>query len=150
MTILVQHGVGGLQALSPNGAWIDVPAVPGTFVVNLGEMLQSMTGSYYVATTHRVVATEPRFSSGYFHGPDLRASLAPLDLDVRFRDAVAGSPRHREAGFMARRHELLVGAVGTTAPPAPVYGEQLWNYYLRSYPDNVRLHYPHDVDEPGA
>lgn len=43
---------------------------------------------------------------------------------------------------MARREELLAGATGTTATAAPVYGQQLWNYYLRSYPDNLRRHYP--------
>ncbi len=142
LTILLQHGVGGLQAQNPDGEWIDVPPAPGAFVVNLGEMLQSMTGNYYVATTHRVIASEPRVSSGYFHGPDLRTSLAPLPLDDRLRAAVAASPRHREAGFMARRDELLAGRGGTSSAAASTYGQQLWNYYLRSYPDNVRRHYP--------
>lgn len=142
LTILLQHGVAGLQAQNPAGDWIDVPPRRGSFVVNLGEMLQSMTGNYMVATTHRVIAHEQRYSSAYFHGPDLRASLAPLELDQRFADAVAASPRHRDAGFMARRDDLLAGAAGTIAPPAPVYGEQLWNYYVRSYPDNVLAHHP--------
>jgi isopenicillin N synthase-like dioxygenase len=146
MTILLQHGVGGLQALNPAGEWIDVPPTPGAFVVNLGEMLQSMTGNYFVATTHRVIATEPRLSSGYFHGPDLRTSLAPLVLDERFAEAVAASPRHRAAGFMATRDALLAGERGTVGRAVPVYGEQLWNYYVRSYPDNVRRHYPDAIE----
>lgn len=145
LTILLQHGVGGLQALNPAGEWIDVPPVPGAFVINLGEMLQSMTGNYYVATMHRVITTEARLSSAYFHGPDLRASLAPLELPQRFADAVAASERHRTAGFMARRDELLDGRGGTGSAPAPVFGEQLWNYYVRSYPDNVRRHHPDAV-----
>ena len=142
LTLLVQHGVGGLQAQNPEGDWIDVAPVPGAFVVNLGEMLQAMTGNYFVATTHRVIATEARFSSGYFHGPDLRTSLAPLPLDARFVQAVAASPRHSAAGFMAKRDELLAGDSGTRSTSADVYGQQLWNYYVRSYPDNVRAHYP--------
>jgi isopenicillin N synthase-like dioxygenase len=142
LTLLWQHGVGGLQAKNPAGEWIDVPPTPGAIVLNLGEMLQSMTGNYFVATMHRVIATEARFSSAYFHGPDLRASLAPLDLDPRFTEAVAASPRHRDAGFMAKRDELLAGATGTSSTPVPVFGEQLWNYYVRSYPDNVARHYP--------
>lgn len=142
LTILLQHGVGGLQVLSPDGGWIDVPPKPGALVMNLGEMLQSMTGNYLVATTHRVIAEEPRFSSAYFHGPDLRATLEPLELDARFAAAVAASPRHREAGFMARRDDLLEGRSGTVAPPAAAFGEQMWNYYVRSYPENVRRHYP--------
>jgi isopenicillin N synthase-like dioxygenase len=146
VTLLLQHGVGGLQALNPDGVWIDVEPPPGAFVVNLGEMLQEMTGNYYVATTHRVIASEPRFSSGYFHGPDLRARLAPLPLAPEFAAAVAASPRHAEAGFMARRHELAAGQSVTSSTGAGVYGQQLWNYYVRSYPENVRAHYPDLVD----
>lgn len=142
LTILLQHGVGGLQAQNPAGEWIDIPPMPGAFVINLGEMLQSMTGNYFVATTHRVIATQARYSSAYFHGPDLRTSLDALDLDSIYADAVAASPRHSGAGFMAKRDELLSGSSGTTSASAPVFGSQLWNYYVRSYPDNVRLHYP--------
>jgi hypothetical protein len=68
--------------------------------------------------------------------------LEPLPLGAEYADAVAASPRHAEAGFMAKRHELLAGQGGTTSTSADVYGQQLWNYYLRSYPANVRAHYP--------
>ena len=71
-----------------------------------------MTGNYFVATTHRVIAAEPRFSSGYFHGPDLRTPLEPLPLAPEFAAAVAASPRHAGAGFMAKRHELVAGQGG--------------------------------------
>lgn len=142
LTLLHQHGVPGLQALNPDGVWIDVPPTPGAIVVNLGEMLQAMTGNYFVATTHRVITSEARLSSAYFHGPDLRTSLAPLTLDERCIDAVAASDRHRTAGFMAKRDELLSGATGTSSTPVPVYGQQLWNYFVRSYPEIVRQHYP--------
>jgi hypothetical protein len=47
---------------------------------------------------------------------------------------------------MARRQELVTGAGGIASTSAGVYGEQLWNYSLRSYPDNVRRHYPADVE----
>ena len=142
LTILAQHGVSGLQAQNPQGDWIDVAPNQDAFVVNLGEMLQEMTGNYFVATTHRVIATEPRFSSGYFHGPDLRTRLDPLPLDPSFAAAVAASDRHSRAGFMAKRDELLAGEDGIAGSGAQVYGQQLWNYYVRSYPDNVRRHYP--------
>jgi isopenicillin N synthase-like dioxygenase len=146
LTLLMQHGVGGLQVLNPAGKWIDVPPRDDAFVVNLGEMLQQMTGNYFVATTHRVIATEARFSSGYFHGPALRTPLVPLPLAAELAAAVAASPRHAGAGFRAKRHELLAGQGGTSSTSADVYGQQLWNYYLRSYPDNVRAHHP-DVAE---
>jgi len=103
LTMLLQHGVGGLQALNPHGEWIDVEPRDDAFVVNLGEMLQAMTGNYFVATTHRVITDRPRFSSGYFHGPDLRTRLDPLPLGPEFAAAVAASERHATAGFMAVR-----------------------------------------------
>lgn len=145
LTLLWQHRVGGLQALNPAGEWIDIPPTPGAIVVNLGENLQALTGNYFVATTHRVIASEARHSSAYFHGPDLRTSLTPLELAPRFTEAVAASPRHRGAGFMAKRDELIAGASGTTSTSAEAYGQQLWNYYVRSYPDHVRRHYPDTV-----
>ncbi len=142
LTLLMQHGVGGLQVENERGEWIDVSPRDDAFVVNLGEMLQSMTGNYLVATNHRVISPAQRYSSAYFHGPDLRASLEPLDLDPSFAAAVERSPRHREAGFMARRDQLLEGESGLGGAAVPVFGEQMWNYYVRSYPDLVRAHYP--------
>jgi isopenicillin N synthase-like dioxygenase len=147
LTLLWQHGVGGLQVQNQDGGWIDVPADDDAIVVNIGEMLQSMTGNYFVATNHRVITSDERCSSAYFHGPRLDTPLVPLDLDERFTTAVAASPHHRDAGFMARRDELLVGARGTTSAPAATYGEQLWNYFTRSYPDLVARHHPDRVGD---
>jgi isopenicillin N synthase-like dioxygenase len=141
LTLLWQHGVGGLQVQNQRGDWIDVPALDGAVVVNLGEMLQAMTGNYFVATTHRVVTSGERYSSGYFHGPSLTTALRPLVLDARFAEAVAASEHHRSAGFMARRTELLEGARGTSSAAADTYGQQLWNYFSRSYPELVQRHH---------
>jgi isopenicillin N synthase-like dioxygenase len=142
LTLLVQHGVGGLQVQNQDGDWIDVPVEDGSVVVNLGEMLQSMTSNYFVATMHRVVASDERYSSAYFHGPGLSTPLVPLTLDERFAAAVAASEHHRGAGFMARRDELLGGARGTSSVSADTYGQQVWNYFTRSYPDLVARHHP--------
>lgn len=148
LTLLWQHGVPGLQVQNQDGDWIDVPADGDAIVVNLGEMLQSMTGNYFVATTHRVITESERYSSGYFHGPALTTALEPLPLDPRFAEAVAASPHHRSAGFMARRDELLAGSHGTSSASADTYGQQLWNYFTRSYPELVRRHHPDLVTIP--
>jgi len=40
LTILKpDNAPGGLQVLSKDGAWIDVPTLPGTFIVNLGDLM---------------------------------------------------------------------------------------------------------------
>ena len=88
------------------------------------------------------MTTAARQSVGYFHGPSLGASLAPLPLSPRFAEAVAASPRHRSAGFMAQRAETQAGIGDMGSPNHPdSYGQQLWNYFCRSYPDNVARHY---------
>ncbi len=142
LTVLAPGPTSGLQVQNQAGEWIDVPCVEGSFVINLGEMLQAMTGNYLVATAHRVITTCERYSAGYFHGPSLDASLAPLPLDDRFAAAVAASPHHTSAGFMARKEETEagVGDIASSYRPS-TYGEQLWNYFSRSYPENVARHY---------
>ena len=116
---------------------------PGAFVINLGEVLQSITGNYFIATPHRVVTRAPRLSVGYFHGPSLETSLKPLPLAAKFREAVAASPRHSGAGFMAQPDEIAAGVGDMASTEHPdTYGGQLWNYFRRSYPENMRRHYP--------
>jgi isopenicillin N synthase-like dioxygenase len=143
LTVLAAGTTPGLQVENTSGEWIDVPVVPDSFVINLGEMLQAITGNYFVATPHRVITSEPRLSAGYFHGPSLDTRLDPLPLDPRFEAEVATSSRHRDAGFMAGRDETAAGVGDMRSPHRPsTYGEQLWNYFARSYPANMALHYP--------
>ena len=153
LTLLACQTTPGLQVLidDTTDTWLPVtPPTKDTLVVNLGEMLQAMTGNYYVATPHRVICSSSgeRFAIGYFHGPSLDTPLTPaLPLDASYQEAVRNSRRHAEAGFMARREEINpeegVGDMKSTYR-ASTYGEQLWNYFVRSYPQHVQRHYPQD------
>ncbi|KAK1982944.1 2OG-Fe(II) oxygenase superfamily protein [Colletotrichum cereale] len=61
--------VGGLQALNKDGEWVDVPALPGSFVVNIGQAFEVVTGGACGATTHRVLSGPlERFSVPFFQG----------------------------------------------------------------------------------
>lgn len=61
--------VKGLQALNKAGSWIDVPVIPGTFVVNIGQAFEVVTNGVCKATTHRVVGGPlDRFSVPFFQG----------------------------------------------------------------------------------
>ena len=88
-------------------------------------------------------APERRRSAAYFHGPSLDARLDPLPLDGSFAAAVAASERHRGAGFMAQRNETDSGVADMASTQRPdTYGQQLWNYFARSYPELMERHYP--------
>ena len=142
LTVLAPGPTAGLQVQNPDGEWIDVPVIEDTFVINLGEMIQSMSGNYLVATPHRVITTEERCSAGYFHGPSLDTSLAPLTLDPKFAEAVEASPHHSSAGFMPTPAEAEAGTGAMASHHRPTtYGEQLWNYFNRSYSEAMAHHH---------
>ena len=69
----------GLEVLNAAGTWVDVPPLPGAFVVNVGDVLETWTNGQFVATTHRVrrVAQE-RWSFPLFFNVDHDTVVAPL------------------------------------------------------------------------
>ncbi|KAF7033954.1 hypothetical protein CFC21_045016 [Triticum aestivum] len=73
LSILNQDMVGGLQVFY-GGRWLAVRPVEGAVVVNVGDMLQAMSGDAYRSPEHRVVApgwTEAdRMSLCYFAFPE--------------------------------------------------------------------------------
>jgi len=81
LTILKTDEHPGLEVQSPiSKLWVEVSPIPGTFVVNFGDMLQEMTGGYLRSTPHRVriQRNEPRLSFPYFFDPDWSADLSRL------------------------------------------------------------------------
>jgi isopenicillin N synthase-like dioxygenase len=64
-TILKQDSVGGLQVQNRgDGRWIDVPFVPQSFVINLGDLMSRWTNDRWVSTLHRVIDLSQRETSG--------------------------------------------------------------------------------------
>ena len=76
ITLLIGSREQGLEILSRDGQWVPVSTLPGTIVVNVGDMLQRLTNHVYPSTTHRVVnpagqaARQARYSIPFFLHPN--------------------------------------------------------------------------------
>jgi isopenicillin N synthase-like dioxygenase len=82
LTILkVEDAPGGLQVRDRAGNWIDVGYVPGTFVVNIGDLMMQWTNDRWISTLHRVMNPPPesastrRISMVFFHQPNYDADV---------------------------------------------------------------------------
>ncbi|XP_028415578.1 1-aminocyclopropane-1-carboxylate oxidase-like [Dendronephthya gigantea] len=120
LTILMQDDVGGLEIRGEDGKWIPAPPIPGTFVVNLGDMLEVWTNGSFKATMHRVRKSKTgrdRISVAYFFGPQLETVVSPLQIKnpmIPFKERELNS-----------NIELPV-----------VFGEFLENKYRGTFPDH--------------
>ena len=82
VSFVLQDDVGGLQ-VDLDGRLVDAEPRAGSYVMNLGEMLQAATNGYLRATKHRVQSPPPgreRLSIAYFFHPRLDATFAPIEL----------------------------------------------------------------------
>ncbi len=68
LTILAQDQTGGLEVQLPSGRWIAAKPIPGTFIVNIGDIMMRWTNDLYASTPHRVLnrSTNDRYSVAYF------------------------------------------------------------------------------------
>jgi isopenicillin N synthase-like dioxygenase len=100
LTLLFQHGVGGLQVMDSQGNWIDVPPRGDAVVVNSGDLLEHWTNGKYKSTLHRVIAKtgdRDRLAIAMFLDPDadtvvevLPSCVSP-DNPARFAATSAGA-----------------------------------------------------------
>uniref|UniRef100_A0A8H7NME1 Fe2OG dioxygenase domain-containing protein n=1 Tax=Bionectria ochroleuca TaxID=29856 RepID=A0A8H7NME1_BIOOC len=96
--------------LEDESGWVFVPPVPGVFTVFPGDMMQYMTNSVLSATPHKVgLNTRERFAFAYFHEPDFRAVVRPLQGYNRAQPPVDGIH----------------------------YGTHFTNMFWRNYPDRL-------------
>lgn len=106
---LLHQGGPGLQSMSVDKQWVDVPPIDDTFVVNIGDMLEVWSNGYFVSNPHRVLNTgKERFSMPFFVAADYDAVIEPVPTAQR--------------AFTARRYAPVVA------------GEHLINQLMRDFP----------------
>jgi isopenicillin N synthase-like dioxygenase len=82
LTLLAQDEVGGLQVLSKSGDWLTARPLPGTLVINVGDLLGRWTNDRFNSNAHRVVNStgRERQSIPIFFDPYYDTIIDPRDL----------------------------------------------------------------------
>jgi isopenicillin N synthase-like dioxygenase len=105
LTILAQDSIGGLEVRQPDGNWMPVPYIPGTFIVNVGDVLARWTNDVFNSTPHRVISPAPdkdRYSIGYFFDPSLDTEIRTLPVFAKEEAGARYQPVRYSAYFSGR------------------------------------------------
>lgn len=120
LTILRQDDAGGLEVKSKSG-WVAAPPMRNSFVCNLGDMLERMTGGLYKSTPHRVRAMTERhrLSFPFFFDPNFDAEVRAIELPEAKTVADDREERWDRASvheFSGTYGEYLLGKVAKVFP----------------------------------
>lgn len=106
LTLLHQDPTGGLEVRDSTGKWVPAPYVPGTMVVNIGDLMAEVSGGRFVATMHRVRAPVAaaggvgdgfgRFSVPFFFEPGEKCVVRSVDVDEKDGEGVVYGDHVRE------------------------------------------------------
>ena len=118
LTILKQDHHGGLQVRSRHGGWLEAPPVPGSFVCNIGDMLDRLTGGQYRSTPHRVQPSPDyhRMSWPLFFDPAWDADVRPVGQGVLADDRDTRWDNASVHEFSGTYGQYLLGKVGKVFP----------------------------------
>ena len=99
LTLLAQDTLGGLEVRDVNGSWVAADPVPGSFVINLGDLMMRWTNGAYASNMHRVRnnnSAGDRYSIPFFYSPRGTAVIEPIpgcvtpEKPQRFATCTAG------------------------------------------------------------
>ena len=81
LTLLLQDDTGGLEVLLPDGSWAEARPIPDALFVNVGELLEIISGGRLRASPHRVINPShqrKRISAPVFINPAMDAEIKAL------------------------------------------------------------------------
>jgi isopenicillin N synthase-like dioxygenase len=120
LTILLQDDAGGLEVKS-RSQWVAAPPIAGSFVCNIGDMLDRMTKGLFRSTPHRVRNPAPRdrLSFPFFFDPNFFARVEPIPLpglDAVIDDQAERWDRSSVHTFHGTYGDYLLNKVGKVFP----------------------------------
>ncbi len=98
ITLLPAATAEGLQVLTKNNQWLDIPCHADTIIINTGDMLHECTEGYYRTTTHRVI--NPK-------GEKAKQARLSMPLFLHPCDQVVLSKRHTRKSYCEERFKEL-------------------------------------------
>src|SRR5580704_277363 len=111
MTVLARTEVPGLAVRLPSGEWFPPPVIPGTFLINLGNIIRRLSNDRFLSTPHGVVNNSgiDRYSIAYFHSPNPDCVIECLPSCV----GPGNPPRYPPAVY----RDLVLEFYGAKFPP---------------------------------
>jgi isopenicillin N synthase-like dioxygenase len=88
ITMLAREEVPGLAVRLPNGEWLAPPVIPGTFLVNLGNIMKRWSNDRFLSTPHGVLndTGTDRYSIAFFYSPNVASTIECLPSCVSVSD----------------------------------------------------------------
>lgn len=80
ITLLHQDPVGGLQVATRGGEWVTATPIPGTLVINSGDLMGRWSNDVFKSNPHRVINSSgrERLSIAVFVDPDYDTPIVPV------------------------------------------------------------------------
>jgi isopenicillin N synthase-like dioxygenase len=80
ITFLAREATPGLAVRLPSGEWVAPPIIPGTFLVNLGNVMKRWSNDRFLSTPHGVINDSgcDRYSIAFFYSPNVAATIECL------------------------------------------------------------------------
>jgi isopenicillin N synthase-like dioxygenase len=80
VTMLARQDVPGLAVQLPSGEWLAPPVIPGTLLVNLGNVMKRWSNDRFLSTPHGVLndSGTDRYSIAFFYSPNPSAVIECL------------------------------------------------------------------------